>query len=56
MAWLSNIALGDIAASQCALVDSNGDDMVVIDEIITAMNVALSDCSSLGMPTEVSNG
>jgi len=39
-----NIALGDPAVEMCAAFDTNGDRSVTVDEIVQAVNAALSGC------------
>jgi hypothetical protein len=42
-----NIALGSSQLGTCSACDGNGDGMVSIAELITAVNNALSGCTSL---------
>jgi hypothetical protein len=39
-----DIALGNLPISACVAGDSNGDCLITIDEIITAVNNTLSGC------------
>jgi hypothetical protein len=39
-----NMALGTIAPDVCVMFDQNGDREVTIDELIGAVNVALTSC------------
>jgi hypothetical protein len=39
-----NIALSSLPVSRCPAFDRNGDNMVVVNELITAVNAALTGC------------
>jgi hypothetical protein len=43
-----NITLGEIAVSQCPPFDSNADQQVTVDELESAVHVALAGCGSVG--------
>lgn len=40
-----NIALGEAEMSECEIGDANDDGLITVDEILTAVNVALNGYS-----------
>jgi hypothetical protein len=41
------IALGEASVELCAAGDGNADGMITVDEIVLAVNEALSDCAEV---------
>jgi cysteine-rich repeat protein len=46
-----NVALGNAPLSLCSACDGNGDQQVTVDEILAAVNNALSGCPAISTPT-----